>query len=121
QISRQLLLHLEESRPTRLSRKRCCEVEMQCRINAALTCNAGSSLRILHKRHGANRGDSSALDAVEGFVCSLGVAAPVIGVQDEHNVRNTSIFSRKISAGAAFARDVENRSIRELWAAPSVS
>jgi hypothetical protein len=83
EITRQLLLMLDEPGRNTRTGKRSCEIQMETGINASLPCNGCRSFGILHEHHRAYRRNRAVQDAVQSSVGVLAVSAPVVGVYDE--------------------------------------
>jgi hypothetical protein len=60
------------------------KIEVQSRIKTVFESQLSSPLGILHKNHGAHRGNPAIFEANHAIVCSSSVLAPVIRVNDEH-------------------------------------
>jgi hypothetical protein len=75
-------LMLEQRRGYSGCRKRLCKIQMQASVNLRCSGNFRRSLRVHHKNHRTDRGDSAEFGTLEGAVCSRLVPTPVIRIHN---------------------------------------
>jgi len=59
------------------------EVQMEASINRVLAGQLCGASGVLHEGHGADRGDRTMMHAIEGAIGVIGVAAPIVCVDDD--------------------------------------